>query len=75
MVEIFCVCDLFSKQKVSHFPASDSRGMVKLLFAARDLASYWGVVWPDYLAEGLKALAGLQLLFCCLTASTSRSLL
>ena len=34
-----------------------------------------GVVWPDSFHERLVEGAGLQQLFCCLTASTARTLL
>ena len=39
------------------------------------LAGYGSVVWPDSLPEWLVGGAGLQWMFCCLTASTARALL
>ena len=39
------------------------------------LAGYGSVVWPDSLSEWLRDGAGLQQMFCCLTASTTRALL
>ena len=43
--------------------------------ASVQLAGYGSVVWPDSLSEWLVDGAGLQQMFCCLTASTARALL
>ena len=45
--------------------------------AAVELAGYGSVVWPDSLSEWLVIVdgAGLQQMFCFLTASTARALL
>ena len=43
--------------------------------ASVKLAGYGSVVWPDSLSEWLVGGAGLQQIFCCLTASTARALL
>ena len=43
--------------------------------ASVELAGYGRVVWPDSLSEWLVDGAGLQQMFCCLTASTARALL
>ena len=43
--------------------------------AAVQLANYWSVVRPDSLPERLVEGAGLQQMFCCLTASTTMALL
>ena len=43
--------------------------------ASVELAGYGSVVWPDSLSEWLVDGAGLQQMFCCLTASTARALL
>ena len=42
--------------------------------AAVELAGWGSVVWPDSLSEWLIKGAGLQQMFCCLTASTARAL-
>ena len=41
--------------------------------ASVELAVYWSVVWPYSLSERLVDGAGLQLTFCCLTASTAKA--
>ena len=43
--------------------------------ATEKLAGYGSRVWPDSLSEWLVDGAGLQQVFCCLTASTARALL
>ena len=43
--------------------------------ATVELACYGSVVWPDSLSEWLEDGSGLQKMFCCLTASTTRALL
>ena len=43
--------------------------------ATIELAGYESVIWPDPLYEWLIDGAGLQQMFCCLTASTARALL
>ena len=43
--------------------------------ATVELAGYGIVVWPDSLCKWLIDGAGLQTIFCCLTASTARALL
>ena len=40
-----------------------------------ELVGYGSVIWPDSLSEWLIEGAGLQQMFCCLTASTARALL
>ena len=40
-----------------------------------ELAGYGSVLWPDSISEWLVDGAGLQQMFCCLTASTARALL
>ena len=42
---------------------------------ATELASHQGVVWPDSLSVGLVGGAGLQQMFCGLTASSAKALL
>ena len=50
-------------------------GTLKVLLAAVELANYGSVIWLDSLLERLVEGAGLQQMFCCLTAITARALL
>ena len=62
-----------SRSSDGNFSLFDEGGSTSQVNQATvELAGYGSVVWPDSLSEWLVDGAGLQQMFCCLTAITTR---